>query len=64
MKKGTPTFRQGGRVADRGGEQSGRVQAVTFREDEFWYVVKWDRGPTTPHPESQLKHEPLPPHYP
>ncbi len=54
-------------VSDRvtgAGEQTGRVQDVTYRGDSFRYLVKWDLGPTTPHDEAELHPATLPPQYP
>ncbi len=59
----TPKFEPGQRVVRAGQEQTGRVQGVTFASD-FMYLVKWDRGFESTHPEYELQSGELPPHYP
>lgn len=59
----SPQFEPGHRVAKKGEPHSGRVQSVSH-DGEFCYLVKWDNGPTTRHPEGDLVHEELPGHYP
>ncbi len=61
-----PKYAPGGRVSKNGEPHSGRVQSLTYdpKAQTFRYLVKWDSGPTTSHLETDLQHEPLPPHYP
>jgi hypothetical protein len=60
--RGKPRFETGQRVTRTAEE--GRVQHVTYSENEFRYLVKWDNGPTTTHVEGELAPSALPPHYP
>ncbi len=60
---GRPRYEVGERV-NHPSEGSGRIQAVSYKDEDFHYRVKWDVGRESMHTEADLHHEPLPPHSP
>ncbi len=62
MGKLKPKYEQGQRVT-RGDQHTGRVQSVAY-DGTFVYLVKWDVGRESTHPEHELAPGQLPSTYP